>query len=90
MTDIRELVIAECFYHGPMKYRDHLLWFECVGFDGEGCPARLGDEQIYAINRNTPIVLRDSCIAWQAEKDLPTGKLKVTIKPAWNVSKGPR
>jgi hypothetical protein len=26
-----------CDLHGPMKYRPPLCWWECLGFDGEGC-----------------------------------------------------
>lgn len=26
-----------CLTHGPLKYRFGLKWYECVGFDGEGC-----------------------------------------------------
>lgn len=28
-----------CLTHGPMRYRAPLCWWECVGFDGEGCDA---------------------------------------------------
>lgn len=26
-----------CDLHGPMRYRAPLCWWECLGFDGEGC-----------------------------------------------------
>jgi hypothetical protein len=26
-----------CLTHGPMRRRESLCWWECVGFDGEGC-----------------------------------------------------
>lgn len=30
-----------CLTHGPMKHRFALDWWECVGFDGEGCGVQL-------------------------------------------------
>jgi len=30
-----------CDVHGPMKRREALLWWECPGWDGEGCPVQL-------------------------------------------------
>jgi hypothetical protein len=30
-----------CLTHGPMKYRFALDWWECPGFDGEGCNVHL-------------------------------------------------
>jgi hypothetical protein len=32
-------VTVTCRVHGPMRYRVPLCWWECVGFDGEGCDA---------------------------------------------------
>jgi len=31
------LTDVSCDIHGPMRYRFALDWWECVGFDGEGC-----------------------------------------------------
>ena len=28
---------VHCDTHGPMRYRVALMWWECPGFDGEGC-----------------------------------------------------
>ena len=30
-----------CLKHGPMKHRFALDWWECLGFDGEGCDATM-------------------------------------------------
>lgn len=27
--------------HGPMKWRPGLDWWECLGFDGEGCGVQI-------------------------------------------------
>lgn len=35
-----------CRTHGPMRRRDDCMWWVCVGFDGEGCDARVTDEDI--------------------------------------------
>jgi hypothetical protein len=35
-----------CDVHGPMKYREPLHWWECLGFDGEG-PAACGVMILY-------------------------------------------
>ena len=32
---------VSCDLHGPMKRRYHLFWWECVGFDGEGCGVQI-------------------------------------------------
>jgi len=39
-------VTVSCDVHGPMRRREHLFWWECAGFDGEGCGAWLTDEDI--------------------------------------------
>lgn len=31
----------ECATHGPLHYRPLFRWWECVGFDGEGCDTML-------------------------------------------------
>jgi hypothetical protein len=31
------LPAVECTIHGPMHYRTKFNWWECLGFDGEGC-----------------------------------------------------
>ena len=28
---------VSCDVHGPMRRRPLLYWWECLGFDGEGC-----------------------------------------------------
>jgi hypothetical protein len=33
--------VVECLTHGPMIYRMGCDWWECVGFDGEGCSVPL-------------------------------------------------
>ena len=33
-----------CNTHGPMKRREH--WWECPGFDGEGCDSWLTDGDV--------------------------------------------
>ena len=38
--------IPECATHGPMHYQPP-EWL-CRGFDGEGCPARVTDAQVFA------------------------------------------
>lgn len=30
-----------CRTHGPMLYRFPLKWWECHGFDGEGCSTQI-------------------------------------------------
>lgn len=30
-------VTVTCDTHGPMRYRFTTRWYECPGFDGEGC-----------------------------------------------------
>lgn len=30
-----------CNAHGPMHYRFAFDWWECVGFDGEGCSGQI-------------------------------------------------
>jgi hypothetical protein len=35
------MVDVECLTHGPMKYRFALDWWECLGFDGEGCDVQI-------------------------------------------------
>lgn len=30
-----------CDTHGPMKYRFPVAWWECLGFDGEGCGVQI-------------------------------------------------
>jgi hypothetical protein len=42
-----------CGIHGVMKYRAAMKWWECVGFDGEGC-CILTDEDIYLLVRGRP------------------------------------
>lgn len=37
-----------CTVHGPMRHRERFRVWVCGGFDGEGCPARLTDEQMAA------------------------------------------
>ena len=37
---------VSCDVHGPMKRREALYWWECLGFDGEG-PAECGLMIIY-------------------------------------------
>ena len=34
-----------CDIHGPMKWRERLLWWECPGFDGEGCGVQIVYEE---------------------------------------------
>jgi hypothetical protein len=77
-----DFIIVEGFYHGPMKYREGPMWFVCAGFDGEGCLALLGEEQVFLICSRRPTKLDDHCLAWEAEKDLVTGKLRIKVKPA--------
>jgi hypothetical protein len=33
--------VITCATHGPMLYRPIPRWWECVGFDGEGCGTQL-------------------------------------------------
>jgi hypothetical protein len=42
MTDT--LPTVECTIHGPMHWRPGPDWWECLGFDGEGC----GRQLVYA------------------------------------------
>lgn len=36
-----------CLTHGPMKHHVKKCWWECHGFDGEGCPlSNITDELI--------------------------------------------
>ncbi len=30
-----------CLTHGPMLRREPLCWWECAGFDGEGCSTQI-------------------------------------------------
>jgi hypothetical protein len=39
-----------CDVHGPMKRREHLNLWDCVGFDGEGCDVIVTDEQTYILH----------------------------------------
>lgn len=34
-------MVVECLTHGPMKERFALDWWECPGFDGEGCEVQI-------------------------------------------------
>jgi hypothetical protein len=47
-------IAVECGIHGPMKYRFPLDWWECVGFDGEGC-CKLIAEEAYDLLQYPPI-----------------------------------
>lgn len=35
------LPYVRCLAHGPMRYRPALGWWECPGFDGEGCDVQI-------------------------------------------------
>ncbi len=46
-----------CNVHGPMKHRPPLGWWECPGFDGEGCPVQIiYDEDLRLDTSNVPDV----------------------------------
>lgn len=32
---------VSCDVHGPMRRREQLFWWECAGFDGEGCGVQI-------------------------------------------------
>jgi hypothetical protein len=37
---------VRCMVHGPMKYRFDRDWWNCVGYDGEGCGSFLTAETV--------------------------------------------
>jgi hypothetical protein len=39
-------MIVTCGKHGQMQRDDARMWWTCAGFDGEGCPSRITDEEI--------------------------------------------
>ena len=44
-----------CNVHGPMKHRPSLSWWECPGFDGEGCSTQIiYDEDLRRDTSNIP------------------------------------
>lgn len=48
-----------CNVHGPMRYRPRFHWWECAGFDGEGCPLIfVTDELVYYAVADPPGVTR--------------------------------
>lgn len=49
-------LIPHCTAHGRMLRRENLFWWECWGFDGEGCPARIvyDDDLKYPGNNSMP------------------------------------
>jgi hypothetical protein len=38
-------VTVACDLHGPMKWREGPGWWECFGFDGEGCGVQIVYEE---------------------------------------------
>jgi hypothetical protein len=77
-----------CMYHGPMHYRNPMMWYDCIGFDGEGCPAKLTDEEVDLILNEQPILR--ACqgeLSWRAGvvKFEGTERVSIEVTPAWNV-----
>jgi len=71
-------MIVSCDVHGPMKRREHLCWWECLGFDGEGCDAWLTDTDISAgISERGVQVVYDEDIRRGAGSGIPG----VTVTP---------
>lgn len=52
-----------CLTHGPMKYRFDTRWYECVGFDGEGCDAPVAREEDLADVVSIPAVEVDRLVS---------------------------
>jgi hypothetical protein len=50
MTD-EAAIVPTCLDHGdaPMKHNFLMMRWECLGWDGEGCPNFVTDEDIEAI-----------------------------------------
>lgn len=45
-----------CRVHGPMKFRFDRNWWECPGFDGEGCRVVRAEEVACGTASDTPNV----------------------------------
>jgi hypothetical protein len=54
-------VTVICLVHGPMKHNVKMLWWECHGFDGEGCDLNnITDELI----RRLDIIPPGIAVSW--------------------------
>ncbi|HET9118322.1 MAG TPA: hypothetical protein VFN75_09680 [Pseudonocardiaceae bacterium] len=38
--------VPYCDSHGRMQYKVRFMWWECSGFDGEGCPVQFVTDEL--------------------------------------------
>jgi len=69
---------VNCTFHGPMKRRDAMCRFECVGFDGEGCTAQLTDEDMHTIIAGRPVDVTNRSILTERS----VFGTKIEVKPS--------
>jgi len=75
---MEEYLDVRCAIHGPMKHRFAPYWWECVGFDGEGCDSLFTDEAAYDVMHGGPI--RDTrCLPTQWHINSVTGMMEVVV-----------
>lgn len=58
------VISLACAKHGPMRFRLNLGWWDCAGFDGEGCAARVTCTELCVILAGRPL---DPCeFGWKS------------------------
>ena len=77
-------ITVRCAEHGPMRYREGFSWWDCPGFDGEGCRTKVTALEASMIRRGQPIEVGRSAhlglpLGWQSCRSFETGQLDVTI-----------
>ena len=54
-TGTQDGAVVVCRVHGLMKYREPFGWWECPGFDGEGCGVQIVYLEDVRLGRNSGI-----------------------------------
>ena len=75
---------VSCADHGPMRYRAEFGWYDCPGFDGEGCRTKVTTLEVDLIMAGQPIEVGRSAslglpLGWKSVRPGATGLVDITI-----------